>query len=281
MNIRTIRGLAIGGMLALAASASHAAFVDSWDYVLDLHWANPSPNGAGITLSNDARSLSWGYSGGDYHDANQPQSLSSSGLEITQTPAAGAIATHTDPNTKPGAVPVNIFTHYNNIISTGFTTLTAAQLVSTITLRPSDNASVVAHTITTSFDVYFLESENTNRNCVPDSQSICDDVFAIAYSPINGSFEYDGVTYTFSYFDDPSLINPISDAACSAAHAPTPCVGFLTPEQDHTTVQFAFSIRGGAVSPPPGRGDVPEPGVLALFGIGLAGLSAVYRRRRA
>jgi hypothetical protein len=269
MNIRAIRSLAIAGALIFAASASHAAFVDTWDYAIDLQWANPVfSNGNGWTREGTDL-VSWGYLGGNHQVSTASPALSRSALDITNTPASGAIDTN-------ALTPeqTNIFTHYNNTLSGSFASLKSIQLVSTVSLQVPGTTGEPQQKIKTVFDVYFLETRDIKGACPPESVSVCDDIFAIAYSPVSGTFEYDGIEYTFNYFDSSSSITPLSSTACTAAHAAITfsCVGFLTPEQDRTTIQFALSITGNNTG-------IPEPGILALLGIGLAGMA--LRRRRA
>lgn len=97
----------------------------------------------------------------------------------------------------------------------------------------------------------------------------CADIFVLDQNVLNFPFLYpdpDDLTffrqYFFSIFELTSGINNLPPAACAAVGVSPPCLGFRTPEEANTTVQFTSVITTEPVS-------VPEPTTVLL--VGLAG----------
>jgi len=119
---------AVGFMSAVAiAPTVHAAPVSLWDYTVTLAWTDVTfTGGTGSTIDSDTL-ISWGAAGGDHTVAGQPATSARSGLEISDEPAVGSILTN------GAAAPTNTITHFNNAISASFSTLSTAQLLTTLT----------------------------------------------------------------------------------------------------------------------------------------------------
>ncbi len=137
----------------------------------------------------------------------------------------------------------------------------------------------------------FLETPNGGP--CPQGGTPCADIFVIGGALDNFSFWYNTDTEVLSPVDPgdaefnryfvsifPFLpgsttpLSPLSAAACTAAGAAPGCQGFLTAEGAQNEVQFAFAITTNPIQ------EMPEPGTLALFALGLVGLGYTFRRRQ-
>ncbi|SNY52389.1 PEP-CTERM protein-sorting domain-containing protein [Arsukibacterium tuosuense] len=255
----------LAGAALLVAPFTQAAVIE-WTYNVTTEWTGATFSGGNANeIVNDSL-ISWGAAGGDHTDTSQNAQNSRSGLEISDSPAAGNVFTN---NMMPA--PTNTITHYNNTLSASFSTLLTAGVLTTLDLTPTDPAGPAAPTFMTNFFVDFIETPNTTP-CNFPSATVCDDIFVIQFGALNSEFVYDGVTYFLSIVELSGNLTPLDNATCARAGVANGCLGFTTPESTLTPAQFGFLITTRPV-------NVPEPAMLGLFGLGLLGLRAFGRRR--
>lgn len=272
----TFNVLAAFALGLAGATGAQAALITQWGYTVTTEWGNgtnaPAPVFTSVSSTNyaDATMLSWGALNPPNQtpiDTNDPNT-SRSGLIITpDTP----VTNPPDLFTNGAAVDTHTITHYNNTISSSFSTLSTASVFTTLTLTPLVPSGPSLGTLTRTFQVDFSETPNTasTASCGFPSTSACDDIFVLTAGSLTQSFVLDGINYTLEILA--TGLGPLPAATCQAADASAGCIGFQTEEHKATPAQFSFKISAA---------QVPEPGILGLLGLGLATIGFVGRLRR-
>lgn len=167
-------------------------------------------------------------------------------------------------------------THTNNVIGLPSTLLNAT-LSSSLVLDPTNpnNPALPAQNI--NFNIGFVETVNTAPCAVAGSPTPCNDIFVLKGGLLNSSFIYNDGTGPSQYFVNifPVISNTLGVLpanVCAAAGESAGCIGFTTPENQATTLRFGFAVSTRPLT-------VPEPGALALAGLGLLGMATLRSRR--
>ena len=304
--------------LALSSGFAQAALVTEWGYSTNATlsaptWkqgTNAAPYGDG-TVIDTLTEFSWGVTGGNFQipatNATNRSALTVGNFaKATETltdggPATSAqlgrsVALTTDAIISGNEIGRGTsFTHWNNPIWNTYDSLAGGKITDTITLFPDVNSTdgeyqpipnISGPTLIFSFS--FLETDNNpgSNVCADGSNQAsvypggCPDLFGYQNTQVlNQSFVYDSTTYFLQFLllnadgtIDSIGIPTLTTGECDALDLDPGCFGFRTLEGQKTTKRFGFAITSAPIS-------VPEPGSLALLGLGLFGISRIMRRK--
>lgn len=313
-QIKKWKGLCALSALAMASGLAQAAMVTQWSYVTDATLSNPTWTGGTGTTTNSPYEFSWGAANGNFETPTNPTNASNNRSALTvgdfsispedktkgAAQATGTIMTDQDTVLVANEIGKGIsLTHWNNPLNAAFSTLTGGLLTDTVTLTPLvplGGGSQAGPTL--SFNFKFQETPNGGDNggkCADGQSAVntwgynanaatggCPDLFGYTGLQVaNQSFNYDGFNYFISVLTlnaNGSLnqvgIGNLTNGECTAIGLGNGCFGFRTKEGQSTTQRFGLAVSATELPV-----SVPEPGSIALFGLALAGLAMVRRRK--
>ena len=147
-------------------------------------------------------------------------------------------------------------------------------------LVPATGAGDVFGPLTGLFNLVFKETDNSGESsfgglCADGSATPCPDIFVLTYQCGRVAPQILGTIMGFEYTLNPAIagLTPVGDEGCALAGQAPGCLRFITPEDGISQLDVSFNTTTKNT-------NVPEPGMLALLGLGQAGLGFSQARRR-
>ena len=288
----------MGALLSLSISNLTYAgpIVDTWSFDTWAEFSNSTFNAGGGTTTETLDALTWGATGGDYTNTTAGSADSQSALTLGTTTLGddrfgGGNVTGMVNTIMGGGPPANASeigigisaTHWNNVLSGGFSALTGGTLTDYLNLNALlPNVGPVQAAPTIAIDFKFQETPNSGSSgFCQDGSAVpaiggCPDIFGFAADLTVGiPFVYDGNLYAIDVLLSDGMggaapIGVLADGYCSALGLANGCAGLVTPESAVTSFQFGFDIRHVRA--------VPEPSTLVLLALGMIFIGARKHR---
>lgn len=290
--MKTMNKLMLGLFVPAALIASQTAFaakITQWSYENEVGFRDTTGTDVTVITSNTqptfdllgntvvnpaaglATTLAWGT----------PATLSGqSKFRISDTGGVNTTGKITGTVITDGAFVEDASLFHNNFkINTG-SGLTGTTIVGSLLLNALvPSTGDVFGPLTGIFQLVFKETNNGGEDslgglCADGSAIPCPDIFVLTNAGALGP-QVLGTIMGFEYTLNLAIagLTPVGDEGCALVGQLAGCVGFITPEDGIGKLDVSFNITTKNT-------NVPEPGMLALLGLGLAGLGFSQARRR-